>query len=86
MILKKNLLIDKFNQQKNNVIEEKFARLQTLVPEQSSSTNSNTTTLPTTYNEISRVKNILKMPTPLSLEPSLYSPLHPMYRDNMKIK
>jgi hypothetical protein len=30
----------------------------------------------TNYNEISRVKNILKIGAPLPLEPSLYSPIH----------
>jgi hypothetical protein len=63
--LKKKLLIDEFNQQ-NNVIEESVPTWEHNVIEDSS----------TNYNEISRVKNILKIGTPLPLEPSLYSPIH----------
>jgi hypothetical protein len=63
--LKKKLLIDEFNQQ-NNVLEQSDSTLSPNVIEDSS----------TNYNEISRVKNILKIGTPLPLEPSLYSPIH----------
>ncbi len=63
--MKKKLLIDEFNQQ-NNVLEQRFESVQTNVIEESS----------TNYNEISRIKNILKIGTPLPLEPSPYSPIH----------
>jgi hypothetical protein len=51
--LKKKLLIDEFNQQ-NTVLEQRFESVQTNVIEESS----------TNYNEISRIKNILKIGTP----------------------
>ena len=67
--MKKNF-INKFNQQ-NHVLEDDDVNLHNTVVEDSS----------TNYNEISKVKNILKISTPLPLEPSLYSPIHPDRRE-----
>ena len=49
----------------NNVTEPGADNSLHNVPEESSSNN-----------EISELKNIFKIPTPLPLEPSLYSPIH----------
>ena len=65
MILKKNLFINIFNQQKNNVMEESVPEPEQKVIEESS----------TNDNKILS-KKYFKNRYPLPLEPSLYSPIH----------